>query len=55
MALKTIDSDSLLDKGGSLFSVPKKAAEAVLVYESKVVTKKKVSAFPIFPQNHGVL
>ena len=33
----------------------KKVAEAVFVYESKVVTKKKVSAFPIFPQNHGVL
>ena len=33
----------------------KKVAEAVLVYESKVVTKKKVSAFPIFPQNRGVL
>ena len=41
-------------KGGHYLVCQKKVAEAVLVYESKVVTKKKVSAFPIFPQIHGL-
>ena len=41
-------------RGGHYLVCQKKVAEAVLVYESKVVTKKKVSAFPIFPQIHGL-
>ena len=41
--------------GGQYLVCQKKVAEAVLVYEAKSSLKKKVSAFPIFPQNHGVL